>query len=58
MKVVDPHMHLCNWKAIRYPWLENSRADWFIGPYDSLAKTHELPDFLSEAGEIEVLKIN
>jgi predicted TIM-barrel fold metal-dependent hydrolase len=57
MKIVDPHMHLCNLKAMRYPWLASPREDWFIGPYGTLAKTHELSDFLREAGEIEVLKI-
>ena len=57
MKIVDPHMHLCNLKAIRYPWLTSPRTDWFIGPYHSLANTHELSDFLREAGEIQVLKI-
>jgi predicted TIM-barrel fold metal-dependent hydrolase len=57
MKIVDPHMHLCNLKAMRYPWLTSPREDWFIGPYGSLGKTHDLFDFLREAGDIEVLKI-
>jgi predicted TIM-barrel fold metal-dependent hydrolase len=57
MKIVDPHMHLCNLTAVRYPWLISPREDWFLGPYGSLAKNHELSDFLHEAAEIEILKI-
>lgn len=57
MRVVDPHMHLCNFGAIRYPWLENPRPDCFLSPYDALARTYELADFLLNAGDIEVVKI-
>jgi predicted TIM-barrel fold metal-dependent hydrolase len=57
MKIVDPHMHLWNLETIRYPWLANPRQNWLFSPYDELAKTHTLEDFLREAGEIEVLKI-
>src|ERR1035437_3059431 len=57
MKIVDPHVHLCNPREIRYPWQANPNPDWFILPSGALAKAHELPDFLSEAGEIEVLKL-
>src|ERR1700760_2102818 len=57
MKIVDPHMHLCNLGTLRYPWLANPNPDWLIGPYGAIAKAHQWPDFLQDAGEIEVLKI-
>jgi predicted TIM-barrel fold metal-dependent hydrolase len=57
MKIVDPHMHLCKLDVIHYPWLANPRQDWFISPYDAIAKTYNLSDFLRDAGEIEVVKI-
>ena len=57
MKIVDPHVHLWNLEAIRYPWLASPRPNRFIGNYDELAKTHTLADFLHEAGEVEVLKM-
>jgi predicted TIM-barrel fold metal-dependent hydrolase len=57
MQIVDCHMHLWNLETHRYPWLEKPRSDWFTGPFDTLAKTYELADFLRAAGEIEVLKI-
>jgi predicted TIM-barrel fold metal-dependent hydrolase len=56
MKVVDPHIHLCNPRQIRYPWQVNPNPAWFIVPSGALTKAHELPDLLSEAGEVEVLK--
>lgn len=57
MQIVDPHIHLWNLETHRYPWLENPRSDSFISPYDAIAKTHELSDFLREAGDIEILKV-
>ena len=57
MKIVDPHMHLCKLEAIHYPWLACPRSDWFLGPYETIAKTYELRDFLRDAGKIEVVKI-
>lgn len=56
MQVVDPHMHLWNLQSHRYPWLAAPRR-WFIGPYESIAHTHELADFLRDAEGIEVLKL-
>lgn len=57
IKVVDPHMHLCNFGTIRYPWLEDPRPDCFLSPYDALARCHGVADFLRNAEEIEVLKV-
>jgi predicted TIM-barrel fold metal-dependent hydrolase len=59
MKIVDPHMHLWNLERISYPWLANPRREWFMGPYDELATTYDLADFLSEAddSDIEIVKI-
>lgn len=57
MKVVDPHMHLCNFHRIHYPWLEKPQQDWLIGPYDTLAKDFFLQDFLKLSGGVEVVKI-
>jgi predicted TIM-barrel fold metal-dependent hydrolase len=57
MKVVDPHIHLCNPTKIRYPWLSNPKPNWFLVPSAELTQAHELPDLLHEAGEIEVVKM-
>lgn len=57
MKVVDPHMHLCNFGTIPYPWLEHPRTDYFLSPYDALARFHDVPAFLQDADGIEVLKV-
>jgi predicted TIM-barrel fold metal-dependent hydrolase len=57
MQIVDPHMHLWNLETHRYPWLSKPRSGWFTGPYDLLARNHELADFLRAAGDIEVLKM-
>lgn len=54
--IVDPHMHLWNLETIRYPWLATPRPDWLLSPYDEIARTHLLDDFLRDAGNIEVLK--
>ena len=35
MRVVDPHMHLCNLDQVRYPWLEAPVDNWLIGAYGS-----------------------
>jgi predicted TIM-barrel fold metal-dependent hydrolase len=56
MKVVDPHMHLCNLDQVRYPWLETPADNFFIGPYGSIAKNLFLDEFLSGTGDIEVVK--
>ncbi len=57
MKVVDPHMHLCNFNQINYPWLRRPNDQWLLGPYSSIAKEYLLDDFLNSSGEIEVTKI-
>lgn len=57
MKVVDPHMHLCNFHQIHYPWLEDPKDQWLLGPYRSIAKASFLAEFLSNSGDIEVTKI-
>ncbi len=57
MKIVDPCIQMWNRETHRYPWLEMRRADTFIGPVDAIAKTHELSDFLRDAGDIDVLKV-
>ena len=56
MQVVDPHIHLWNLETLRYPWLAKP-ARTFMGEYGALAKTHEVKEFLADAGEIEVLKV-
>ena len=56
MQVVDPHIHLWDLEANRYPWLEKP-ADIFTGDYSSIARTHRLEDFLADAGPVEVLKV-
>lgn len=56
MQVVDPHMHLWDLEAHRYPWLQPP-GDIFIGDYRSIAQTHLLQDFLKAAGTIGVRKV-
>ena len=56
MKIVDPHIHLWDLEANRYPWLANP-GDIFTGDYSSIAKTHLLEHFLADAGTIDVVKL-
>jgi len=56
MQVVDPHIHLWNLETNYYPWLVNP-ARTFMGEYGSLARTHEVKEFLADADGIEVLKV-
>jgi predicted TIM-barrel fold metal-dependent hydrolase len=56
MRVVDPHIHLWNLERLHYPWLATPQPS-FIGEYASLAKTHEVAEFLADAAGIEVLKV-
>jgi predicted TIM-barrel fold metal-dependent hydrolase len=55
MQVVDPHIHLWNPQTHHYPWIAN-RASNFMGDYEAITGKHEVKEFLSDAGEIEVLK--
>lgn len=56
MQVVDPHIHLWDLEANRYPWLERP-AEIFTGDYSSIARTHRLEHFLADATPVEVLKV-
>lgn len=56
MQVVDPHIHLWDLEANRYPWLERPAAI-FTGDYSPIAKTHRLEHFLADAAPVEVLKV-
>ena len=56
MQVIDPHVHFWSLGMHRYPWLEHPKKS-FVG--DALLLKHDyLPgDLLSDAGEIEIVKI-
>lgn len=56
MQVVDPHIHLWDLEALRYPWLEKPGST-FMGEYGSLARTHGIREFLADAGAVEVRKV-
>jgi len=56
MQVVDPHIHLWNLETNHYPWLAKP-GHTFMGEYGPLARTHEVKEFLADAGEVEVLKV-
>lgn len=56
MQVVDPHIHLWDLEALRYPWLEKPGST-FMGEYVSLARTHGIREFLADAGAVEVRKV-
>jgi predicted TIM-barrel fold metal-dependent hydrolase len=56
MRVVDPHIHLWNLEKLRYPWLVTPGRS-FMGEYGSLARTHEVAEFLADAAGVEVLKV-
>ncbi|MBN3747515.1 amidohydrolase family protein [Burkholderia sp. Se-20373] len=56
MQVIDPHVHFWSLGTHHYPWLEHPKTS-FVG--DALLLKHDyLPgDLLSDAGEIEIVKI-
>jgi len=56
MQVVDPHIHLWNLETNYYPWLAKPGRT-FMGEYSSLARTHEVKEFLADADGVEVLKV-
>lgn len=56
MQVVDPHIHLWNPEKLHYGWLANPTLT-FMGDHSALATTHEVPEFLAGAEDIEVLKV-
>lgn len=56
LHVVDPHIHLWNLETHRYPWLSPPGKS-FIGPYKSIARTHEVEAFLADADGIDVQKV-
>lgn len=56
MKVVDPHIHLWDLDELHYPWLAKPNQT-FMGDYGAIIKTQGVSDFLSETGEIEVVKV-
>jgi predicted TIM-barrel fold metal-dependent hydrolase len=53
MQVVDPHIHLWNLETLHYPWLAKPGRS-FMGEHGSLTRTHEVREFLADAGGIEV----
>src|ERR1700754_3405588 len=56
MQVVDPHIHLWDLKTHHYPWLANPGIS-FVGDARDLQHDYLLPDLLSDAQPVEVLKI-
>jgi predicted TIM-barrel fold metal-dependent hydrolase len=56
MQVVDPHIHLWDLERLHYGWLKQQRTT-FMGDHSSLAKTYSVAEFLSDVGDIEVLKV-
>jgi predicted TIM-barrel fold metal-dependent hydrolase len=54
MKVVDPHIHLWDTRAIRYPWLENPGIA-YSGDDRELPQVYDVGAFLKDANDIEVL---
>jgi predicted TIM-barrel fold metal-dependent hydrolase len=56
MQVVDSHIHLWDLKTHRYPWLENPGVS-FVGDARDLKHDYLLDDLLTDAGDIDVLKL-
>jgi predicted TIM-barrel fold metal-dependent hydrolase len=56
MQVVDPHIHLWDLSTHHYPWLANPQTS-FVGDARDLKHDYLLSDLLSDAQDIEVLKI-
>jgi len=55
LQVVDPHIHLWDLSTKLYPGLEKPSTG-FGGDNTAIAKSYLLPDFLADAGDIEILK--
>lgn len=56
MKVVDPHIHLWDPATLSYPWL-NEAGESYVGDVSPLRKTYVIDDLLSDASDIEVVKV-
>ncbi|MDR5817793.1 amidohydrolase family protein [Caballeronia sp. LZ033] len=56
MQVVDPHIHLWDLSTHHYPWLANPQTS-FVGDARKLKHDYLLGDLLSDAEDIQVLKI-
>jgi predicted TIM-barrel fold metal-dependent hydrolase len=54
MKVVDPHIHLWDTRAVRYPWLENPGVA-YSGDNRGLPQIYDVAAFLKDAQGIEVV---
>lgn len=56
MQVVDPHVHFWDLDTHHYPWLANPGVS-FVGDARDLKHNYLPADLLSEAGDIDVLKV-
>lgn len=56
MKIVDPHFHIWDLAAHRYPWLDNLGTKGLNADYRAICKTYLMQDYRGESTRFEVVK--
>lgn len=56
MKIIDAHHHLWNLDELRYPWLEEEKAEAFFGSYERIRRNYLLSDYLADCANRDVVK--
>jgi predicted TIM-barrel fold metal-dependent hydrolase len=56
MKIVDPHFHIWDLKAYRYPWLDDPGDGGVNGDYRAICGDYLMRDYRTESTRFEVVK--
>jgi predicted TIM-barrel fold metal-dependent hydrolase len=54
--IIDPHHHLWDLEAHRYPWLQDECGPAAFGPYDSIRHSYRIEDYWRDTDGQQVVK--